>query len=218
MNLTFRRRSLLLPVTALLSSINNLSRVRFTTEDRKNLVLAALYEYLGYAHGAVPLNRIIDISYHEGRFGQAVMDVLRRQHVQSAGLEPELNGLHSKVFQQLHTLLSEYGMLTNEVIEKRDNGVPGCFDHGYTLKVVAPKGKTGRNNGTWVLVEWVRPTLDMEEMTVSTFFRRVAKHLATRKQPVDYWLTVFRTTRLEAFLQIENFEILLTALRTVGRK
>ncbi|AFQ96556.1 hypothetical protein G173_gp011 [Erwinia phage phiEaH2] len=218
MNLEFRRRSLLLPVTALLGSINNLSRVRFTPEDRKNLVLAAIYEYLGYAHGTVPLDRIIDTPYHEGRFGQAVMAVLNRQHVKTAGLEVELNSLHTKVFQQLHELLFNYGMLTNDVVDKRDNGVPGCFDHGYTLKLVSPKGKTGRSNGAWVLVEWVRPTLDMEEMSVNTFFLRIAKHLATRKQPLDYWLVVFRTTRLEAFLQIANFDILLTVLRAAGRK
>lgn len=87
MNLAFRRRSLLLPVTALLSSINNLSRVRFTPEDRKNLVMAALYEYIGYAHGTVALDRILDTPYHEGRFSQAVMVVLNRLRVPTTGLE-----------------------------------------------------------------------------------------------------------------------------------
>ncbi|ANZ48116.1 hypothetical protein ASESINO_103 [Erwinia phage vB_EamM_Asesino] len=218
MKLQFRRRSLLLPATSLLGCINNLSRASFTADERKRLIIAGLIEYLGVGFGITGLDQIINVPYHEGRFSRELMNILGSKHVNSYGIERELKDLHQKVFAELREQIIKYGMLTGEVVARRTKNEPGIFDHGYTVKVVTPKGKAGRNKGTWLLVEWVRPTLDMEEMSVNTFFRRIAKQLATRKQPVEYWLAVFHSTRLEAFLQVENLEILHTVLRTAGRK
>lgn len=218
MKLQFRRRSLLIPVAAVLGSINNLIMIRFTDAEREQLLFSAFIEHLWLNYGVVGGQQVLRTPYAEGRFSMTLSSIENaRKVLPYSTREVEFNSLRTKVFTQLDKTLTYYGMLTEALASRRQTDIPACFDHGFTLKVVSPRGKTGRVNGRWLLVEWVRPTLDMEEMSVTTFLQRIAQHLAKRKQPASFWLKVMSEIRLDSLLQAEDFDKILETVIAAGR-
>ncbi|MGK7530133.1 hypothetical protein, partial [Salmonella enterica] len=52
---------------------------------------------------------------------------------------------------------------------------PRQFDHGYKLSIIMPRGKRVVPLWKCLLVSWLRPTIDWQEMSVNRYLEHLAK-------------------------------------------
>lgn len=185
MEILFRQRAVMFPVSALLNSITNLAVLTFTPKHREQLLTAAVLEYLWVTYHVVSAENTIHRPGVEGRFSWVLQKILSENRVKlSRDVSTlELSALRENLFQRIAVLFIQNGFPLNEYHSR----TPGCFDHGFRLSIIKPQGRLKRNLGLWLSVEWSRPVVDMCEMSVTAYVLFLARSLATRRQPVGYW-------------------------------
>ncbi|QVW55113.1 hypothetical protein pEaSNUABM29_00069 [Erwinia phage pEa_SNUABM_29] len=172
MRLEFRQRSILLPLSGLLGAVSNLSTVRFTDDDRRVLVLAAMEELLWSEFYVSPLSGTLQAPFVEGKLSKSLVAMITAKRQNPITLRDEIAGMRSKLFEVIEELLLKTGLMVSALrvnVPWEPGHPPRIFDHGYKLAVVMPRGKRNVSLGRWLQISWVRPTVEWQEMGVSSY-------------------------------------------------
>ncbi|HHS7556409.1 TPA: hypothetical protein ACTPQ1_004701 [Salmonella enterica] len=178
MNIDFRQRTILMPLSRMLGAVSNLSTVKFTDADRERLLISAFEELLWREYYVTPFKGTMQAPYVEGQFSWRLIAIIKQQRVNPETLTGEIAKLRAKIDDVVESVLFDTGLMPSalRVDIPWEPGHPArIFDHGYSLSVVMPRGKRDISLGRWLQVSWLRPTVDWHEMCVNSYVEMVAK-------------------------------------------
>ncbi|AXF51082.1 hypothetical protein MLDJOKPK_00072 [Salmonella phage SPAsTU] len=178
MNIDFRQRTLLLPLSRLLGAVSNLSTVKFTDADRERLLLSAIEELLWREYYVTPFKGTLQAPYVEGQFAWRLVAIIKQQRVNPETLTGEIAKLRAKIDDVIESLLFDSSLMLGALridVPWEPGHPPRIFDHGYTLTVVMPRGKREVSLGRWLQIRWLRPTVDWQEMSVGSYVNLLVK-------------------------------------------
>lgn len=172
MNLAFRVRTMLIPARGMLSSLPNFPEKTYSSSERKSLVIAQLEELAWCKYATLASNYSFVQPPYKGQafftlkelspqvpHDDVLSAILRFEHVICETLERTL-------------ALSDEAYPDN----RGDFSIrPHLYDHGVSFSF----------RGDYLLVKWLRPTVDMEEMSVTSYIEWLCVEYASRNSAPD---------------------------------
>lgn len=177
MDLKFDKRVVLLPAAGLISAISNGDNHRYSIPVKHAMVMCVINDVLE-RQGTRNLYR----SYGEpnGKVGFQFRNMLAdRDAMQGA---PDRLSLFNQdvLLKRVTKLLAEYNLY--EACVASENGiVKNTLDAGFAVRWFLGKGKQHKLAYSHVIVEWTRPRLDYQSVSVSTFVEAIIAELVKRK-------------------------------------
>lgn len=183
-----RQRSMLIPAKGMLSALPNSPEKKYSTEERKAIVVAVLEELAWVNYATLPGRFSFVRPPYKGRAynhlqlispgqpsDESLAGILRVTRVATKILEATLS----------------MGPDARPPTDGDFKVEPYLFDHGVNFEF----------HNDFLVARWVRPVVDMEEMSVKSYIDWLVKDWSTRKVGPDVYRSRVESTELNVVLR-----------------
>lgn len=187
-----RIRTALIPAKGLLSAIPNTAKKVLSQQSRKEIVVKALEERVWLGYRTLPA----DYSYDQTPYAGQSLNTLRMaaKGVSEDDIQYMFRCLIKAVDKTLTSSFGTWpmGFLEDGAIGSVAYSGPFIFDHGVSFEW----------HNDYLVVKWIRPTVDMREMGVESYLELLADEWAHKKVTHEVIRSRLRLIQLKEILSV----------------